>query len=116
MGDAADGFPGVPGWGSKSSSIVLSRFEHLEAIPDDPRKWRLKSISPGRAASLAESLATHREDAFLYRKLATLRADVPLKEKLVDLKWLGARPKLKKLCSELGEEKLPARITQWQAK
>ncbi len=116
VGDAADGFPGVPGWGAKSSSVVLSRYEHFEDIPEDAGKWGLKSISPGRAASLAESLASHREDAFLYRKLATLREDVPLKEKLADLKWLGARPKLKKLCSELGEEKLPARITQWQAK
>jgi 5'-3' exonuclease len=116
VGDAADGFPGVPGWGAKSSSVVLSRFEHLEAIPDDARKWRLKSISPGRAASLAGSLSTHREDAFLYRKLATLRTDVPLKEKLADLKWLGARPKLKKLRQELGDEKFPARIKQWQEK
>jgi 5'-3' exonuclease len=116
VGDSADGFPGVPGWGAKSSSAVLFRFGHLEAIPDDPGKWRLKSISPGRAASLAESLAAHREDALLYRKLATLRADVPLKEKLADLKWLGAHPKLKKLSRDLGDEKLAARITQWQAK
>ncbi len=55
VGDSADGYPGIPGWGAKSSSTVLARFEHLESIPNDASKWKLKAITPGRAASLAES-------------------------------------------------------------
>ena len=114
VGDSADGYPGIPGWGAKSTSAVLSRFEHLESIPNDAGKWRLKTISPGRAASLAESLAQRREEAMLYRKLATLRNDVPLREKLSDLKWQGAYDQLKKFCRELGDERISARITRWQ--
>ena len=114
VGDSADGYPGIPGWGAKSASTVLSRFEHIEAIPNDSRKWKLSAISPGRAASLAESLAQRREEAILYRKLARLRNDVPLKEKLSDLKWQGAWERLKKICYELGEERIPERIPRWR--
>src|SRR6185503_286142 len=104
VGDSADGYPGIPGWGAKSASAVLSHYGHLEKIPADPTKWQLSSISPGRASSLAQSLSDHRDEALLFRKLATLRDDVPLKEKLNDLKWQGAYPRLKKICSELGDE------------
>lgn len=114
VGDAADGYPGLPGWGAKSTAAVLSRFEHLEAIPNDASKWHLKTISPGRAASLAESLAQRREEALLYRKLATLRDDVPLKERLSDLNWQGAYGRLKKLCRRLGDERISARISRWR--
>ena len=114
VGDSADGYPGIPGWGAKSASAVLSHFRHLEKIPDDPNKWQLDSISAGRAASLAQSLASHRAEAMLYRRLATLREDVPIQEKLGDLKWMGARPALKSLCSALGDEKIAARVTRWR--
>ena len=114
VGDSADGYPGIPGWGAKSASAVLSYFEHLEKIPDDPGKWKLNTISPGRAASLAQSLATNRIDALLYRKLATLREDVPIQEKLSDLKWQGALPRLKEICAEMGDEKIAMRITRWR--
>ena len=114
VGDSADGYPGIPGWGAKSASVVLSRFEHLESIPDDPGKWRLSSVSPGRAASLAGSLAQRREEALLYRQLATVREDVPLKEKHSDLKWQGAHKRLKEICHELGEERIPMRISRWR--
>jgi 5'-3' exonuclease len=114
VGDSADGYPGIPGWGAKSASAVLSRYEHLESIPDDPGKWKVKSISPGRAASLTESLSTRRAEALLYRQLSTLREDVPIKEKLSDLKWRGAWERLKKLCNELGEKSLPERISRWR--
>ena len=70
VGDAADGFPGIPGWGAKSAATVLARFDHLEAIPQDPHDL---GLPPGRAARLVESLAAHRDEAFLYRRLATLR-------------------------------------------
>lgn len=114
VGDSADGYPGIPGWGAKSASVVLSHYKHLESIPNDPLKWRVSSISPGRAASLAESLGQRREEALLYKKLATVREDVPLKEKLSNLKWQGAYTRLKKICHELGEEKLPMRISRWR--
>ena len=110
VGDAADGYPGIPGWGPKSASTVLARFEHIESIPDTPQGW---GLSLGRAARLAENLAQRRTEALLYRELATLRQDVPLKEHLSDLKWKGARDRLKALCHELGAEQIPTRIPRW---
>jgi 5'-3' exonuclease len=114
VGDAADGYPGIPGWGSKSTSAVLWKFKHIESIPNDARKWKLKSITPGRASSLTESLSQRREEALLYRQLATLRTDVPLKEKLSDLKWQGAYDRLKEVCQKLGDERIPERVSRWR--
>jgi len=114
VGDSADGYPGIPGWGAKSASVVLAHYKHMESIPDDPGKWRVSSISPGRAASLAESLAQRREEAVLYKELATVREDVPLKEKIADLKWQGAYKRLMKFCHDLGDEKIPLRIPRWR--
>jgi 5'-3' exonuclease len=114
VGDAADGYPGLPGWGAKSTSAVLARFEHIEQVPNDAAQWRLPTISAGRAASLAESLAQRREEVLLYRKLATLRHDVPLQEKLSDLGWQGAHNRLRELCRALGDERIAARITRWR--
>lgn len=113
VGDSADGYPGIPGWGAKSAAVVLSYYKHMQSIPDDPLKWKVPSISAGRAASLAESLSQRREEALLYKELATVREDVPLTEKLNDLKWQGAYERLKDLCHELGDEKIPARISNW---
>jgi len=115
VGDSADGYPGIPGWGEKSASAVLARYKHLEAIPADPAKWRVTSLSAGRAARLAENLQTHRAAVLLYRKLAILREDVPLKEELSDLEWKGAQQKLKELCKKLGEKSLPERISRWRS-
>jgi 5'-3' exonuclease len=115
VGDSADGYPGLPGWGEKSTSAVLARYKHLESIPDDPGKWRVASLSAGRAARLAENLTTRYDEALLYRKLATLHDDVPLKEKLSDLEWRGACRELKDLCKLLGEKNLPERITRWRS-
>jgi 5'-3' exonuclease len=114
VGDSADGYPGIPGWGAKSASVVLSHYGHMEKIPDNPAKWQVSSISAGRAASLAESLAQRREEAQLYKKLATIRVDVPLEEKLADLKWQGAYKRLMKFCHDLGDEKIPLRIPRWR--
>lgn len=113
VGDSADGYPGVPGWGAKSATAVLSRYAHLEAIPEDPREW---GLTPGRARRLAESLRDHAQDAMLFRRLATLRTDVPLKERLGDLEWRGARERLRELCREWGDAGLPARVSRWQAR
>ncbi len=111
VGDSADGFPGISGWGAKSASAVLSQYEHLEAIPEDPQDW---GMGLGRATRLAESLAEQWKEARLYRRLATLRQDVPLKEKIGDLEWQGAREELKEICHNLGDERFPERITRWR--
>jgi 5'-3' exonuclease len=111
VGDSADGFPGIPGWGAKSASAVLSQFEHLESIPDDPQRW---GLGLSRATRLAESLTQGWEEALLYRRLATLRLDVPLKEKISDLEWLGAREQLKEICQQLGDERFLERISLWR--
>ena len=87
VGDSADGYPGVPRWGAKSASAVLQAHPHLEEIPDDPRAW---AVAVRGAATLAASLAEHHADALLFRRLATLRLDVPLAESLDDLRWRGA--------------------------
>jgi len=114
VGDSADGYPGIPGWGAKSASVVLAHYKHMEKIPNDPGKWQVSSISSGRAASLAESLSQRREEALLYKELAMVREDVPIKEKLSDLKWQGAYPQLKKICHEMGDERIPERIPRWR--
>jgi 5'-3' exonuclease len=111
VGDAADGYPGIPGWGAKSAAAVLARYERLEAIPADPHTWGLLG---SRAARLAESLTQHRAEALLFRTLATLRADVPLKETLADLEWQGADVRLNEVCHRLGDDKIPGRVPRWR--
>jgi 5'-3' exonuclease len=113
VGDSADGIPGIPTWGAKSAAELLSKYQHIEAIPDDITEW---SISAGRARRLAENLAAHREQARLYRQLTTLRTDVPLAENVDDLEWRGAYEGLRKLCLELGASDIPERITRWISK
>jgi 5'-3' exonuclease len=110
VGDSADGYPGIPGWGAKSASAVLARYEHIESIPEDPRQW---GLGAARALRLAESLKAHPEEVLLYRRLATLRRDVPLRESIHDLKWRGARERLRDLCRELGDKALPERASRW---
>ena len=100
VGDAADGIPGIPRWGAKSSGAVLARYHHLEQIPDDAIYWDVKVRG---AAAIAASLAQRREEAKLYRELATLRLDVPLAESLDQLEWRGVRkPDFQELCAKLG--------------
>ena len=113
VGDSADGFPGIPGWGAKSASSVLAQYKKLESIPKDAAKWKVSAISAGRAASLVESLTSHWEEALLFRKLATIRTDVPLEENLNDLKWRGAREDFTEFCQSLGDEKISPRVTKW---
>jgi hypothetical protein len=89
---------------------VLSRYEHLESIPEDPGRW---DLGRARALRLAESFKAHQEEVLLYRRLATLRRDVPLQERSLDLEWHGAQDRLKPLCCELGGDKIPERIARW---
>ena len=110
VGDKADGIPGIPGWGAKSVATVLSKFPHIEDIPDDIETW---GLTAGRARTLAENLEANMEDALLYRELTTLRKDVPLKERLTGLKWKGARQELKEFCAELGIEKFLETVPRW---
>ena len=111
VGDSADGYPGIQGWGEKSTSTVLAKYKHIEEIPSDPNKL---GLGLGRATTLLENLKNNYKDALLFRELSTLREDVPLKESLKDLEWKGALPRLKKLCKELRDERIPERVTKWR--
>jgi 5'-3' exonuclease len=112
VGDSADGLPGIPRWGAKSTAAVLARYEHLEAIPESEADWDVKVRG---AAALAQNLALKRTEALLYRRLATLRTDVALDESLGDMKWRGAdRAGLEALCGEIGERRLLDRVPAWR--
>ena len=87
VGDSADGYPGLPGWGAKSTSAVLSKFGHIESIPVSARDWHVNVLN---AAALADVLVREQERALLFRNLATLRSDIPLFENVDHLRWRGA--------------------------
>jgi 5'-3' exonuclease len=86
VGDAADGYPGLPGWGAKSSAAVLARYQHFEAIPEDSRNW---GVNAANAATLAATFARERDRAWLFRDLATLRTDIPVFGDVDELRWGG---------------------------
>jgi 5'-3' exonuclease len=86
VGDAADGFPGLPGWGAKSAARVLFRYGHIEAIPADPRAWDVQVAS---SVKLAQTLQREQQNALLFRTLATLRTDIPLFDDVESLRWRG---------------------------
>jgi 5'-3' exonuclease len=104
VGDDADGIPGLPGFGEKTAARLLAEHLHLEAIPSDPARW---PAGIRGAAQLARALERGREDAVLYRRLATLVPDVPLDESLDDLRWRGVpRGRFDRWCGELGTRSL----------
>jgi len=86
VGDSADGYPGLPGWGAKSTAAVLAKFQRLELIPADWKEWR---VNANAAARLAATLTGERDHAFLFRDLATLRTDIPVFESIDELEWKG---------------------------
>ena len=98
VGDAADGYPGLPGWGAKSTAAVLARFGHIESIPDDYREWRVNAANPG---VLARTLSESRDRALLFRTLATLRTDIPLFADVEDLRWKGPAPSFAALAESM---------------
>lgn len=98
VGDAADGYPGLPGWGAKSTSAVLARYGHLESIPED---WRTWGVNASGASALADTLARERDRAFLFRTLATLRTDIPLFDSIDELHWKGPTPEFAALGERL---------------
>ncbi|MCM2256381.1 MAG: flap endonuclease, partial [Vicinamibacteria bacterium] len=102
VGDTSDGFPGLAGWGPKSAATALARFGHLEAIPDDHRAWDFKLA---RAESLAATLTRDRELAGLFKRLATLRTDVPVFESVDELAWSGPTSDLSGLRRRLEVER-----------
>ena len=112
VGDAADGIPGVPRWGAKSTAQVLQNFGHIEDIPDDASLWGIKVRG---ANSLAQNLVEHRKAAELYRELTTLRFDVPITQSLDDLTWLGVRrEEYQALCAECGLDRLLDAPHNWK--
>jgi len=98
VGDSADGFPGIPGWGEKASGAVLGRYAHLERIPASHTQW---DVAVRGAARLAAALQEHRELAILFRTLATLRTDVPVGT-VDDLQWRGPTPEFERVAQQLG--------------
>ncbi|MEO8245729.1 MAG: 5'-3' exonuclease H3TH domain-containing protein [Chloroflexota bacterium] len=114
VGDSSDGFPGLPGWGAKSAAAVLARWHHLDQIPPSALDWEL----PLRGASrLAATLQQGRDEALLYRRLATLNRDAAigsLTPALDDLEWHGVpRDAFTALCDELGFETIRQRVHRW---
>jgi 5'-3' exonuclease len=89
VGDSADGYPGLVGWGAKSSAAVLAKFLHLEAIPKDSGQWQVNATN---ASALAATLVREWENALLFRKLAMLRTDIPLFDDVEQLRWNGPTP------------------------
>ncbi len=98
VGDSADGYPGLPGWGAKSSAAVLAKFLHLESIPTDYREWR---VNAANASILASTLGREREHAMLFRTLATLRTDIALFDGVDELRWNGPTPAFDSLAARL---------------
>jgi len=98
VGDSADGYPGLKGWGAKSSAAVLAKFLHLEAIPADSREWHVNVASSG---TLAQTLSRERERALLFRTLATLRTDIVLFDNVDQLRWSGPTPEFAAIAARL---------------
>lgn len=106
VGDSADGFPGIAGWGAKAAASVLSRYPHLEDIPKELHEWH---PSIRRAKTLSAALFGAWNDALLFRTLATLRLDVPVFDSLEELRWKGPRTNFDELCRQMKSPNLFAR-------
>lgn len=98
VGDAADGYPGLPGWGAKSTAAVLAKYAHIESIPADWREW---GVNAANASTLSSTLMRDRENAMLFRTLATLRTDIELFDDVERLRWAGPTPAFDKLGASL---------------
>ncbi len=107
VGDSSDGYPGLPGWGAKSTAAVISHFGHIEDIPDSAREWGLELRG---ADKLAATLADQREQAMLYKDLAILRVDDDLIANVDDLRWTGPTGEFGSVCKSLDAEELTTRV------
>ncbi|HVL93091.1 MAG TPA: 5'-3' exonuclease H3TH domain-containing protein [Acidimicrobiales bacterium] len=112
VGDSADGFPGLPGWGAKAAAAVLRRYRHLEDVPRIGERW---DVDVRGARSLANTLAEQYELALLFRDLATLRTTPPVVDSAEALRWLGPAPGFAELCAELGAPALAGRAAELAA-
>jgi 5'-3' exonuclease len=113
VGDSADGYPGIAGWGAKAAASVLSQYESLENIPKD---WKCWSPSVRRARTLAESLFGAWDRALLFRTLATLRQDAHVFETVDDLRWVGPQQGFDLICRRLGSSTLLDRVNLAKSK
>jgi 5'-3' exonuclease len=118
VGDSSDGYPGLPGWGSKSASAILSRYGHLEAVPKRASEWEVPGVGGTRAIALAANLSQHWDEAMLYRDLARLRTSddgVHIRQTDADeLRWHGTpREAWEAFCEEWGLDRLARRPHRW---
>ena len=107
VGDSADGFPGLPGWGAKSAGVVLGRYGYLEEIPAAVEDW---DVTVRGAARLAATLRDHMEDALLFRRLATLDVKAPVSASVDELKWSGPAEGWREVLEGLGLESVVSRV------
>lgn len=107
VGDASDGYPGLPGWGVRSASAVLTKYRHLELIPRDWHEWQVNVSNP---AALSRTLSGSMEAALLFRTLATLRTDVTLFDDVEDLRWTGPRPGFEEVARRLDQAVRPKEV------
>ena len=112
MGDSADGFPGLPGWGAKSAATVLARYRHLEQIPKRAEEWHMPMRGTAR---LAATLVEQWERALLFRRLATLREDAPIGADVDALRWAGPRADFAQWADRLGAPLLQERAAKLAA-
>ena len=109
VGDSADGFPGLPGWGAKSAATVLARYGHITSIPFDSEEW---DVQVRGAAKLAATLRDGFEDALLYRRVATVELGAPVAASVDEMEWRGPVDGLDERCAELGAPRLAARARE----
>ena len=109
VGDSADGFPGLPGWGAKSAATLLARYGHITSIPFDCGQW---DVAVRGAAKLAAALRDGFEDALLYRRIATVELGAPVSATVDEMLWRGPEPGLGARCAELGAERLAFRARE----
>ena len=112
VGDTADGFPGLPGWGAKSASAVLARYGHIEQIPADVADW---DVQVRGAAKLAATLDEQRELALLFRRVATIALDAPTMRSVDELLWVGPTPEFAALAERIGASRQMARLERLMA-
>lgn len=109
VGDTADGFPGLPGWGAKGTAAVLAEYGHLENIPAHAADW---TVTVRGAAKLAATLQANFTNALLFRRIATVELDSPVSESVDELEWIGPTPEFAGLADRIGAPQLYARATK----
>jgi 5'-3' exonuclease len=111
VGDSADGFPGLSGWGAKSASTVLAKYLLIDNIPDDHNQWVADSVTVRGAEKLATTLCDNRKEAALFKQLATLITDVPVGD-VGDWLWTGPTDRFEAVANELGAPQLVERVAR----